>query len=59
MPHLSELPRDGEGTHTQLGLKARTHRGVVVAATGPNDATGLEVGGHGEDHGSPLRLEEL
>ena len=52
MEGLSELPRDGKGRDPQLGLQTRSHRGVVVAATSPNDLAGLEVGGHGEDHGS-------
>ncbi len=51
-PHLSELTRDGVGTDAQLGLQARTDGGVVVAAGGPHDLTGTEVGGLGEDHGS-------
>jgi len=57
--HLSELPRDSKGTDAQLGLKARPHGGVVVVATSPHNATGLEVGGHGEDHGSVSVALEL
>ena len=49
-PNLSELPSDGEGADTQLGLQARPHGGVVVATDSPYDAAGLEVGALGEDH---------
>ena len=54
--HLSMLPCDGERTDSQLRLHLRPHGGVVVAATRPNDLTGTEVGGHGEDHRSVCRL---
>ena len=50
LPDFSILPCDGERTDSKLGLKARPHGGVVVAATRPNDLTGTKVGGHGEDH---------